>query len=54
MNSVKEINIKNRMYYFLDDLINIKNLDPNKINIEEKPYQIILSYYTEHMTTILQ
>ena len=29
MNSVKEINIKNCTYYFFDDMINIKNLDPN-------------------------
>ena len=26
MKSVKEIDIKNRTYYFFDDMINIKNL----------------------------
>ena len=31
MNSVKEIDIKNHLYYFLDDMINIKNLYLNKI-----------------------
>ena len=31
----KEIDIKNRTYYFYDDMINIKYLDVNKIkNIE--------------------
>ena len=31
----KEIDIKNRTYYFFDDMINIKYLDVNKIkNIE--------------------
>ena len=25
---------KNHTYYFFDDMINIKNLDPNKINID--------------------
>ena len=36
MNSVKEIDIKNRTYYFFNDIINIKNLDPNKIKIDEQ------------------
>ena len=31
MNSVKEINIKNRTYYFFDDMINIENFDSNNI-----------------------
>ena len=38
MNSVKEINVKNRIYNFCDGMINIKNLDSNKIKIDEKPY----------------
>ena len=28
-NKVKNIDIKNRMYYFFDDIINIENFDPN-------------------------
>ena len=39
MNSVKEIVIKNRMHHFFDDMINIKNLDPNKIKIDQKSYK---------------
>ena len=35
-NKLNEINIKNRTYYFLDDMINIKTIDPNKIKIDEK------------------
>ena len=38
MNSVKEINVRNRMYYFFDDMINIKNLDSKKIKINELQY----------------
>ena len=53
INSVKEAIIKNRMYYFVDDMINTKNLDPNEIKTEEKPYKIILSCYTGYITTIL-
>ena len=32
MNNVREIDLKNRTYYFFDDMINIKILD--KINID--------------------
>ena len=38
MGNIKEINIKNRTYYFFDDMINIKYFDPNllksRINID--------------------
>ena len=40
-NKFKEIDIKNRTYYFFHDMINIKNLDPNKIKIDEKSYKNI-------------
>ena len=32
--SVKDINIENRTYYFFDDIINIKDFDPNNIRID--------------------
>ena len=37
MNSVK--NVKNRKYYVVDDLINIKTLDLKKIKIDKKSYK---------------
>ena len=43
-NKVKDIDIKNRIYYVFDD-INIKHFDPNKIKIDEKSYKNILIYY---------
>ena len=43
-NKFEDIDIKNRSYYFFDDMINIKTLDPNKIKIDEKPYKNILIY----------
>ena len=33
-NSIKEIDTKNWISYFSDDIFNIKNLDPNKINVD--------------------
>ena len=38
-NKFTEIDIKNCTYYFLDDMIDIKNLNPNKIKIDKKPYK---------------
>ena len=43
--SVKDINLKNHTYYFFDDIINIKDFDPNNIKTDEKSYKIILIYY---------
>ena len=31
MRNIKEINIKNRTYYFFDDMINIKDFNPSLI-----------------------
>ena len=33
------MDIKNRTFYFFDDIINIKNFDPNDIKIDEKSYK---------------
>ena len=44
-NKFKDIDIKSLTYYFFDDIINIKNFDPNKIKIDEKSYKNILLYY---------
>ena len=30
-NKVQDINIKNRTYYFFNDIIGIENFDPNNI-----------------------
>ena len=33
------MDIKNLTYYFFNDIINIKNIDPNNIKIDKKPYK---------------
>ena len=53
MNSVKEIDVKNRTYDFRDDMINVENLDPYKIKIAEKSYKNILIYYIGYVTKTL-
>ena len=50
-NKIKETDIKNRMYYFFDDMINIKSLDPNKMKIDQKSYKNILIYYISYVTS---
>ena len=43
-NKVKDINIKNRTYYFFNDTIDIENFDPNNIKIDEKSYSYLYSH----------
>ena len=51
---MKEINIKDRTYYFFDDIINIKNFDSNLLKIEKKSYNAITFknniYYIGYIT----
>ena len=49
-NKTKDIDTKIRTYYFFDDIINIKNFDPNNIKIDEKSCKDILIYYIGYMT----
>ena len=41
-NIVKDIDIKNRTYYFFNDVINIKFFNPNNIQIVEKSHKVFL------------
>ena len=44
---VKDINIKNRTYYFFNDIINSKDFDSDNIKIDGKSYKNIIIYYIE-------
>ena len=50
MRNIKEINIKNQTYYFFDDMINIKDFDPNLLKIDKKSYKNINIYYIGYIT----
>ena len=41
-NKVKDVDIKNRTYYFFNDMINIENFDLNNIKLDEESYKNIL------------
>ena len=50
MGEVKQINIKNRTYYFYNDIINIKNFDPVLLKIDRKSYKDIGIYKIGYIT----
>ena len=41
MDTTKQINIKNRTYYFYNDIIDIENFDSNLLKIDKKSYKDI-------------
>ena len=50
MGEVKQIEIKNRTYYFYNDIINIKNFESNLLKIDKKSYKNIDIYYIGYIT----
>ena len=42
--------MRNHTYYFFDDIISIKNFDPNNIKIDEISHKNILIYYIGYVT----
>ena len=49
-NKVKDIDIKNRIQDFFNDIINKKIFDSNNIKVDEKSYKNIFIYYIEQVT----
>ena len=50
MGKVKELNIKNRTYYYFNDIINIKDFHSNLLKIDKKQYKDIDIYYIGYIT----
>ena len=50
MGKVKQINIKNRTYYFYNDQINLKDFDASLLKIDKKDYNEIDIYYIGYVT----
>ena len=44
MGSIKEINIKNRTYYFYNGIIDIKTFDSNNLKLDKKSYKDLAIY----------
>ena len=50
MGRIKQINIKNRTYYFYDEIINIKDFASNLLKIDKKSSKTIAIYYIGYIT----
>ena len=50
MGKVKQIEIKNRIYYFYNDIINIEELNSSLLKRDKKPYKDIDIYYIGYIT----
>ena len=50
MGEVKQIDIKNRTYYFYNYIINLKKFEPNMLKIDKKSYKNIAIYNTGYIT----
>ena len=50
MREVKQIEIKNRTYYFYNDMINLKHFNSNLLKIDKKHYKGINIYYIRYIT----
>ena len=50
MGKVKQINIKNRTYYFYNDQINLKDFDASLLKVDKNNYKDIDIYYIGYAT----
>ena len=50
MGKVKQINIKNRTYYFYNNQINLKDFDARLLKVDKKDYNEIDIYYISYET----
>ena len=50
MVTTKQLNIKNRTYYFWNDLINLKDFDPKLLKLDKKSPMDISIYYIGYVT----
>ena len=50
MDTTKEINIKNRTYYFYNDIIDIENFDAKLLKIDKKSYKDIDIFNVGYVT----
>ena len=50
MGNIKQINIKNRTYYYFNDMINIEDFDSSLLKIDKKSYKNIDIYYIGYIS----
>ena len=47
---IKQLNVKNRTYYFYNDLLNLKDFDPSLLKLDKKESMNINIYYIGYVT----
>ena len=50
MGTVKQTDIKNRTYYFYNDIIDLENFDSSLLKLDKKSYKDIGIYNTGYIT----
>ena len=50
MGTVKQINIKNRTYYFYNDIIDLENFDSGLLKLDKRSYKGIGIYNIGYIT----
>ena len=50
--TVKQLNIKNRTYYFYNDLINALNFEPNNLKLDKKNGKTLIFIIMVMLTNI--
>ena len=50
MGEIKQASIKNRTYYFYNDIIDLKDFDAKLLKIDKKSYKNIDIYYIGYIT----
>ena len=53
METIKQINIKNRTHYFYNDIINLDEFDVNKIKVDKKDFNGIDIYYLGYECNVM-
>ena len=47
--TTRQLNIKDRTYYFYNDLINVLNFEANNLKLDKKSWEYIDIYYTGYV-----
>ena len=50
MRSIKEINIKERTYYFYNDIIDVETFDSKNLKLDKKTYKDLDIYNIAYIT----
>ena len=43
MGTIKQTNIKNRTYYFYNDIIDLEDFDPSLLKLDKKSYKLVFT-----------